>query len=250
MLGMHTIRIKTAQNIDIDYEVAGIGERTIARIIDYALFLALWLIYLWLFDVFMSKSVLFGFTLPQILFFVFYAFYDLICEVVFNGQSLGKFVMKIRVVSLDGGRPRLGQYLLRYLFRAADFTLAVPAVAIFSVAVTENKQRIGDIVANTTLIKTKPKAGINELNTALPDEEYQPVFMEATNLSDQDIALVHEVIRHFLKTGNMAFVDNMAKKIQTHLDITPPEGLNNYKFLQTIIKDHQHVLLNLNPQIG
>jgi uncharacterized RDD family membrane protein YckC len=247
---MQTIAIKTAQNIDIDYEVAGLGERIIARIIDYSLYLAVFLLYSLLFRNVTSHAVLYHYSLPEILFFVFYGFYDLVAEIFFNGQSLGKYIMKIRVVSLDGGRPRVGQYLLRYVFRIVDFGLTFQVGAILSVAITENRQRIGDIVANTTLIKTKRRTGFDELDKLEIDESYLPVFLGAANLSDKDIALIHEVINHFYKTGDVTLVDNMAKRVKTFLAITDTPDLNNYKFLKVILKDYNHFGVNMNPQIG
>ncbi|MDB5147595.1 MAG: hypothetical protein JWQ57_1615 [Mucilaginibacter sp.] len=246
---MQTIAIKTAQNIDIDYEVAGLGERILARLIDYVLYLAVYLIYIWTSGSSYHPSVFYSFTLPQILFFLFYGFYDIITELLFNGQSLGKYIMKIKVISLDGGRPRLGQYLLRYIFRLVDFGLTLQIGAIISVAVTENKQRIGDIVANTTLVKTKTRTGIDMLNFVHIEEDYQPVIPEAVLLADTDISLIHEVLNHFNKTGEVIFVDRMAERVCKQLDITITPGLTSYKFLVAVLKDHNYYVLTVNPQL-
>ena len=39
---MQTVKVTTSQNIDIDYNVASIGDRLVARIIDYAIFLVVY----------------------------------------------------------------------------------------------------------------------------------------------------------------------------------------------------------------
>ena len=175
--------------------------------------IAVFLLYAWLYGSKYHPNVFYNFTLPQILFFIFYGFYDIISELLFNGQSLGKYIMKIKVISLDGGRPRLGQYLLRYIFRLVDFGLTLQIGAIISVALTENKQRIGDIVANTTLVKTKTRTGIDMLNYVHLEEDYQPEFPDAILLTDGDISLIHEVLKHFNKTADVIFVDRMAERI-------------------------------------
>src|SRR5690606_34918816 len=41
--------------------------------------------------------------------------YSLLTELWMNGQTIGKRMLNIRVVSLDGGEPGLGQYLLRWI---------------------------------------------------------------------------------------------------------------------------------------
>lgn len=238
---MQTVGIKTAQNIDIDYNVAGLGERIVARIIDYCLYLAIYLLYTWIFHNVTSAPVLWEYTLPEILFFTFYVFYDFLAELFFNGQSLGKFIMKIKVVSLDGGRPRLGQYVLRYIFRMVDFVLTLGVGAIFAVSLTENKQRIGDIVAGTTLVKTRARTGSDELGYIELEEEYEPVFREVLILKDRDIALINEVIQNFHKTGNLKLLDNMGVKVREHLEVELPEKMTMYKFLDTVLKDYSYL---------
>jgi len=238
---MQTVGIRTAQNINIDYNVAGLGERIIARLIDYALYLAIIIIYSWIFRNVESERIIWHYTLPQVIFFTFYVFYDLAAEIFFNGQSLGKFIMKIKVVSIDGARPRLGQYVMRYIFRAVDFVLTLGVGAIISVSLTENKQRIGDIVAGTTLVKTKLHNTSDELNYINTEVDYEPVFTEVLLLKDQDVALIHEVLKNYHKTGNYALLDNMGNRIKDHLGVVLPERMTMYKFLDTILKDYSHL---------
>lgn len=238
---MQTIGIQTTQNIDIDYNVAGLGERIIARLIDYAIYVAIIILYSWLFRDITSAPVLWHYTLPQLIFFTFYTFYDLIAEIFFNGQSLGKYIMKIKVVSLDGGRPRIGQYIIRYIFRAVDFVLTIGIGAIVSVALTEQKQRIGDIVAGTTLVRTKTKLVLEDLSYIETEDDYEPMFEQVTSLTDKDIALVHEVMQNFSKTGNLMLVDNMGNRIKKLLGVELPERMNMYGFLTTVLKDYNHL---------
>ncbi|RZL51325.1 MAG: RDD family protein, partial [Pedobacter sp.] len=108
---MDSIRINTAQNIDIEYEIAGLGERIAARCIDLAGFAILFVV-AWILFIIGSISV--SGTLGVVILIVYliiYAFYDLVCELTMNGQSFGKRVMKIKVINLDGTQPTFGQYL-------------------------------------------------------------------------------------------------------------------------------------------
>ena len=70
---------------------------------------------------------------------------------------------------------------------------------------------------------------------------YQPVFKEAGQLSDKDVELIHEIINAYMKTGNNVVVYNMALRVKEHLNVTPPNGMNDMLFLQTIIKDYNHI---------
>jgi len=234
---METITINTTQNIDIDYETGGLGERVVARLIDYAIFLPFLFLGIFLTAV-TNPQVIGGFF---ILLGVIFLFYDLLCEVFFNGQSLGKRVMKIRVISIDGARPKFSQYLLRWLFRLVDFGVTGGVAALVSAVVTDNGQRIGDLVAGTALIRSVPRTQIHNVVYGDVDEAYKPVFTQASELTGNDIALIHEVIENYFKTGNNTVVFTLAEKIKAHLQITTTPQMNNLLFLQTIIKDYSHI---------
>jgi uncharacterized RDD family membrane protein YckC len=120
---MQTIKITTSQNIDIDYQVAGLGDRIVARLIDYAIFIGIYFVCIIVFTIFIgindynSNGTNIGILIVIGVWLVMCVFYDLLCEIFMNGQSLGKRSMKIKVISLDGARPNVGQYLLRWIFR-------------------------------------------------------------------------------------------------------------------------------------
>jgi uncharacterized RDD family membrane protein YckC len=242
---MQTIRITTSQNIDIDYEVAGLGERILARLIDIAV-LAL------LFFVGLIGGAMTGIysgpgsdTLVGILaviYVVIVAFYDLVFEIFMNGQSIGKRIMKIKVISLNGAQPSVGQYLLRWLFRIVDFLIIEPGlVALIAAAVSEKPQRVGDMVAGTMLIRTTARTKMNSIVFMPAYDGYQPVFKDAASLTERDIELINEVINNYIKTGNNMVVYNMATRVREHLNVTVPNGMNDMLFLQTIIKDYSHI---------
>src|SRR5271166_4847964 len=100
---MEKILINTSQNIDLEHSVASVGERIVAHVIDYMLF-ACYGIFLLIINAFTllnsNHSIVFS-----ILLFLPVLFYDLICELTLNGQNVGKKVMKLKVVMIDGSQP-------------------------------------------------------------------------------------------------------------------------------------------------
>ena len=234
---MEIITVHTTQNIDIDYEIGGLGERILACLIDYGIFIPFFFVIILFSAVLDSRGI-------QVYLFVLgliFVFYDLLCEVFFNGQSLGKRLMKIRVISLDGTRPKFSQYLLRWLFRLVDFGLTSYLGGVICIALSEKGQRIGDIVAGTTLIKTKPRTQMNNIVFASVEDNYKPVFTQASQLTDNDIGLIHEVMNNYFKTGNNVAVYKMADKIREYLLIPLPPDMNSMTFLQTIVKDYSYI---------
>jgi uncharacterized RDD family membrane protein YckC len=236
---MQTVTIQTTQNIDIDYEVAGVGERILARLIDMGFFIALVIVGL-IIGFSASIGEVFAIILGVIA-FLLYVFYDLVCEIFLNGQSFGKRIMKIKVISLNGARPSISQYILRWLFRMVDFGITFNVCALLCVIISVKKQRVGDMVAGTTLIKTAPRVQVDNLVHIPVEEGYVPVFTGVTQLTDNDIILIHEVMISFNKTANSVLIYNMAARIKQHLSISPPPQMNDYTFLQTILKDYNYL---------
>jgi uncharacterized RDD family membrane protein YckC len=234
---MEIITVHTTQNIDIDYEIGGLGERILAYLIDLAIFVALAIIG----GILTSVLSDVGIAVYFIIIGLTLLFYDLVCESFFNGQSAGKVVMKIRVISLDGTRPKFSQFLLRWLFRLIDFSLTSWLGGVITIILTEKGQRIGDIIAGTVVIRTKPRTNMNNLVFATVEDGYQPVFAQAGQLKDTDISLIHEVIESYFKTGNNVAVYKMADRIREYLQISLPPNMNSMQFLQTIIKDYSHI---------
>jgi uncharacterized RDD family membrane protein YckC len=236
---MDTVKINTSQHIDIDYPVAGLGERVAAYLIDLAVFVAIYFVVVFggvagSFSGLGEKAIL----IALVVYIACYAFYDLVCEVLFNGQSIGKKLVKIKVVSIDGSQPSTGQYFIRWVFRIVDFTLSANLLGFLFVAVSEKKQRIGDIVAGTTLIKTQPATKIDHIAFHPTDEDYVPQFSSVHLLSDSDIELVHEVMRTYYRTYNTELIYSMAAKVSEFLGISIPEGMNEMQFLKTVSSDY------------
>src|ERR1035437_251122 len=97
---MENIKIQTTQNVDIEYELASIGDRILATLLDDLFFLTYFLLILLIaaltkYVIFKSIAVISLLSLPILL-------YDLLCETFFQGKSFGKMIMKIKVVKLDG----------------------------------------------------------------------------------------------------------------------------------------------------
>jgi uncharacterized RDD family membrane protein YckC len=249
---MQTVRITTSQNIDIDYEVAGLGDRIAARVIDYMLFLCLYTLVIMIFAIIIGannyedgSSANSGFKGTNFLIMMavwlgMCVFYDLITEVFFNGQSIGKRSMKIRVISMTGARPRVGQYLLRWIFRILDFGISGGTAAVITVAFSDNKQRIGDMVANTTLIKTAPPNKYADLVFGPPPADYEPTYQEVMQLNDRDIVLIHDVIKNFNRTRNSNMVYRLALRVKDHLGVTYAAEINEYRFLEIIVNDYNY----------
>ena len=231
---MDNIKIQTTQNVDIEYELASIGDRILATLLDYLFFFAYFLVIM-MFGMF-AGSVLKDNIWLIIIMCLPILLYDLLCEMFFQGKSFGKMIMKIKVVKLDGTQAGFGAYLLRWLLRIIDTRLFSGGVALIAILANGKGQRIGDMAAGTTVIKMKQKVTINDtiLNKVKPT--YTIVFDEVSKLSDADIAIIKEVMQVALRTGNQQAIDKLAGKTKETMGITT--NLPHTQFLATVVQDY------------
>ncbi|MEJ7768546.1 MAG: RDD family protein [Chitinophagaceae bacterium] len=234
---MNTIKVTTTQNIEIEYELASLGERILGYLIDRLILCAyLFVILMVLYNGNLFEKV--GW-IPY-LFFLPALLYDLVSEILMNGQSVGKKVMNMKVISLDGAQASIAQYLIRWVFRLVDFSGTFNVCAIITVAVTERKQRVGDLVAGTTLIKTTPRTNFQQTSyTPTPAANYTVTFPEVANLADKDMQLIQEVILRVNTTGNTALASHAAEKIKNTLDLR--SDLEPERFLRVLLADYNHL---------
>lgn len=231
---MDNIKIQTTQNVDIEYELASIGDRILATLLDYLFFFG-YILLVFLFIGLIGSHIEENLWLLVVLFLPI-LLYDLLCEMFFQGKSFGKMIMKIKVVKLDGTQAGFGAYLLRWLLRIIDTRLFSGGIALIAILANGKGQRIGDMAAGTTVIKMKQKVKISDtiLNKVKPT--YSIVYEEVSKLSDSDIAIIKEVMQVSLRTGNQQAIDRLARKTKETMGITT--NLPHTQFLATVVQDY------------
>jgi len=232
---MQTIQVRTTQNVFIQYPLARVGDRIIAHLIDNLIVIAYVLPVMiaiinygslswWVYVLILGVPVL---------------FYNLFFEIFMNGQTPGKRALRIRVIRLDGTEATIGDFILRWLFRLVDFQLLSPAVAIIAIAAGKKGQRIGDMVAGTTVIKmnTASEVTAEEIFITTQDD-YQPTFLNVVELSSRDIEIMQQALQ-VGKGGNLEPAEKVAEKIKTVLSIDTQ--MPALQLLETLIKDFNHL---------
>ncbi len=156
-----TIRVVTPENIAFEYRLAGPFRRLPALLIDWAIIGAI------LFALSFVVGLTLGMASPGLAFAIiilsFYVltwFYGGLFETFMNGQTPGKRMTGIRVLTTEGQPINGMQAIMRNLFRGADlffliqpdFVFAMPLVGLIVMTLTQRSQRVGDLVAGTIVV--------------------------------------------------------------------------------------------------
>jgi len=121
----------------------GVGPRIVAGIIDLIVMMVI--IVPLSFIVGQSLGAQLGVSLIGIIYFI-------VMEAT-KGATIGKMAMGLKVVKKDGSAISWPESAIRNLLRIVDALPAFYIIGIICIAVTANKQRVGDMAANTLVVK-------------------------------------------------------------------------------------------------
>lgn len=162
-----TLIIETPERVELEFSLASIGNRFMAVGIDHfiqflSIFLAAWIM-AWIASG--SSSALFEDSpkwvtaIMILVVFVLFASYFAVFEWLWNGQTPGKRLMKLRVVREDGRPLTLWEAIVRNLLRIADaapgFVIPIYSVGLITIFLNARDQRLGDIFAGTVVIRER-----------------------------------------------------------------------------------------------
>ncbi len=239
---MQTIEIRTTQNVTIEYELTSLRERFFAFFIDGLIVGMIYFVVMIILantvgDILFENPMLISLMLIGI-----FVFYQLFSEILADGQSWGKKAMGTKVVRLDGKEPNLSDYLLRAVFHIIDSIMSLGILAALMISSSNKNQRLGDMTANTTVIRIKFNLrfrleDILKINTI---EDYEPTYPEVRQLSEKDMLLIKTIISRYRKHRNKAHrevINELVGKLVQQLDISEPPR-DKIAFLKTLIRDY------------
>ena len=197
-------RILTPEGVALTLRVAGIGVRLAAQIADILITVvaaASLLILLVMLELTGPTTLL---AIGSMLFFLTRVPYYIVTELAWNGQTLGKRMMKIKVVSHDGRSLTTHAIVLRNLLKEAEIFLpgtllltldaATPGLSLMAFAwvvmafliplFNPHRQRLGDLLAGTHVIHLPQPVLLKDLAREVPPME---------TASDRPLFLAHQL---------------------------------------------------------
>ena len=240
---MPEANIITGQYVQISQSPASLGERIIAQIIDS------FLIICYLVGVSLLIAKFSSFHSSNDFFFLIAVylpalFYHFRMELFNHGQSVGKMVMRIRVVKKDGTTPGIGDFFMRWLLQLVD--LGFSGVGALVILISKNSQRLGDLAAGTMVIQLndyrKIQVSLDEFSYL--DRKYKPVYPQAEDLSLNQLDVIQRTLNSEYGYERERRIASLAEKVRMHLNISDTNTADE-KFLYTIVRDYQHFTLEI-----
>jgi uncharacterized RDD family membrane protein YckC len=212
-------RITGSSGVDAALDIAGPGSRSYAFIIDwqYRVLLALgWFCGTWLLirvigqspDVSISGLQLRAAVAPAL---GIYLLYHPVLEVLMRGRTPGKRQAGVRIVTRNGATPDIGALLIRNVLRLVDCLPIFYVVGLLSCFITEQRVRIGDLVAGTLLVLDSDAADKSRVQLASLGAQ--------SGLSPQLVELIRDVLERW-PSLELSKRDELARSILARVDST------------------------------
>ncbi|WP_437919259.1 RDD family protein [Sphingobacterium sp. LRF_L2] len=237
---MNKLQINTPQNVKFEYDLASLGARIIAFGIDYFIILCYAILLYFLLnttglweqsDTWLTMGIYMLGLLPAF-------FYPFLMETFFSGQTIGKMILKIRVVKIDGTRATVYQYFIRWVCSIVDIFLCAGALGISSIVITRNAQRIGDMAADTAIISTKQNTAIQQTLFAEITQQYVVTFPEVIRLSDKDANSIKDIYKKGYERKDYNIILALSNKLVDLLNVKPQ--MRPEEFIDIVIKDYYY----------
>ncbi len=204
------LRIDTPENVTFDYEVAGLGSRFLAALVDTSLLVLLQIIVIGTFiflglrnaDLFSEDSgPTWVLALLSLIAFVFFWGYYIFFEILWNGQTPGKRWVGLRVIRLDGTPVTTAEVVIRNLVRTIDLLPTAYGVGIIVMFVNRNSRRLGDLAAGTVVVHEQGTAALSDLAgdrrdalVTLHTNSVVPAGFPLERLTGQDLQMIEEFL--------------------------------------------------------
>jgi len=234
---MSNLQVNTTQNVNLSYTIVSIGERILAFFIDaFILYLYAYLVELigdaigYIYeDRWTQRGLMSLIFLPAM-------GYSLFMHSLFNGRTVGKMLLKIRVVRLDGSPVHWSNYLVRWMLRLVDIWIFLGSIGLLSILFSDRRQRVGDAAAGTVVISTKNKTKVSHTILEEVTDTYEPKFTNVTLLTDKDVRLIKDTYLIAKKSNDFKTLKTLRDKVESILG-TKSE-LYDRQYIDTILKDY------------
>jgi uncharacterized RDD family membrane protein YckC len=244
---MSELSITTTQNAKINFKAASPGERIGAYLLDFIIKIAYLIViglvfFYWLrldkiidtLDEWSIRAVFIIISLPIIL-------YTITLESIFEGQTIGKKLVKIKVVKIDGYQAGFGDYLMRWFFRLLDTSI----IGLITMISSKKSQRLGDMVAGTAVITLKNKIDISHTILEEIAETYVPTYPLVIKLSDNDMRIIKETFLRAEEKNDYEIIYKLVHKIEKVAGIKNQSIGDPAGFIRTVLKDYNFYTQNM-----
>lgn len=240
-----TVAIRTPEGISFRLTLAGVIPRFLAWLIDAGgIMFASWVVKA-IAAILQLIDPGFGGAIGIISYFIISMGYGMLFEWIWNGQTPGKRVLRLRVMDMHGLRLQLSQVVIRNLLRSVDMLPVFYFLGGGMSVLSRNCQRLGDVAANTIVVRIpKPTAVeiedlVGKKYNSLRDYPHLEARLRQT-VTPEEAALALDTLRRARILDNEARIrvfDDLAAYLQTIVEFPAEatEMIGSEQYVRNIV---------------
>lgn len=250
---MQNIHFESSQYVPVEFNLANTGQRMLAALIDYALFIIYFaVVFSFVANIYFFRTNGTSEFLWLLMIKLPWLLYNPLCEYFLRGQTLGKYLVGIRVVTMNGERPKLKDAFMRWMFKG-DFLwinanqlvliwFILGFISIGVISLTKHRQRLADMLANTVVIKTKgfDRFSIHDVLKIKDLSNHEVKYPQVVRFTDEDMMLIKKYVQQIHQNSNdeaKKFGVELCNKTAELLNIKPITS-KRLQFLEQVLEDY------------
>jgi uncharacterized RDD family membrane protein YckC len=233
------IEITTTQNVTVQHELATVPDRFLAGFVDFIVIALMTLLIGVIVD---SADTEAGKILTVLILGVpFVWFYTLTSEALMHGQTLGKKLLRIKVIRVDGRPLTFIDHFTRWSSRLVDIYASGSSLGMIMMISSDKRQRLGGMISGSVVVRKSPRNqfSLNKIKNLNAYKEEDIVYPEAAQLSEIQMLNLKRLLdrkRRYQTEIYNNLMNETTAKIQKDLNITSKEVPD--KFVRQLLKDY------------
>lgn len=232
------ITISTPEGLELEVQLAGLGSRFIAGIVDLIIQLTLVVVLVVVTGAVSNGGGRLDLLAAVIGVFLAWIIYPIAFEVLNRGRTPGKRVTHLRVVREGGGAVDLPASAIRNFMRLLDGPTLSYIPTVISIIATKRNQRLGDLAAGTLVVREEPLAPVSGAHSLPGPLMASWESWDVSAVSDHDIATVRQFLarRASLDPGARSdLARRLADGLASRVGGAPSAG-SGEQFLETLVE--------------
>jgi uncharacterized RDD family membrane protein YckC len=180
------LTISTPEQVAFHYEMAGIGSRFVASLLDHLIIgTVIFLLYCAMASLITAQlidplssgdatgaGVYFLIAVLTIIVFLIFWGYFVIFEILWHGRTPGKRAGRLRVLRRSGQPIGAGEAIIRNLVRLVDILPGFYGIGLLCMFIDKDARRLGDFAANTIVVREGEETRLRDVR--VPEPAYNP----------------------------------------------------------------------------
>lgn len=199
--------VETPEQIDVAYDVAGVGSRILAALLDHLIVSGvIFIVALLIVAISGLLESLSGVIIAVVLIgasFLLLCGYHILFETLWNGQTPGKRMLGLRMMQVNGRPIGFTASAIRNLLRIIDFLPSGYAIGFITMFFDRRARRLGDIAAGCMAVRQRDVVTLETLSQPTGNSRQQPVVPAAPQITIPNLRAIrpsdHDLVEEFLR---------------------------------------------------